>query len=88
MSWQSALASWFLRRKFRPETAKPGINVARARAFTSKRVWSPKVPPGWLLSECYAPGDTPLRGEWLSPSTSAGRTILYFHGGGYYFCTP
>lgn len=88
MSWQSALASWFLRRKFRPETAKPGINVARARAFTSKRVWSPKVPPGWLHQECYGPEDSPLRGEWLTPPAHTSPTILYLHGGGYYFCSP
>lgn len=88
MSWQSALASWFLRRKFRPETAKPGINVERARAFTAKRVWSPKVPPGWRHSEHLAPEDAPLRGEWLSRPSRPGATILYLHGGGYYFCSP
>jgi monoterpene epsilon-lactone hydrolase len=88
MSWQSALASWVLRRKFRPETAKPGINVERARAATSKRIWSPKVSPGWVFSEHYALGDAPLRGEWLAPVAPAGSTILYLHGGGYYFCSP
>jgi monoterpene epsilon-lactone hydrolase len=88
MSWQSALACWVLRRRMRPETAKPGINVARARALTSKRAWSPKVPPGWHLVERYGSNDAPLRGEWLSPETPSGTTILYLHGGGYYFCSP
>ena len=88
MSWQSALACWVLRRRTRPETGKPGIDVARARALTSKRVWSPKVPPGWRLEERYAHGDAPLRGEWLLPDKPSATTILYLHGGGYYFCSP
>lgn len=65
MSWQSALACWFLRRRFRPETLKPGIDVERARALTAKRVWSPPVPRGWRLRETYDAHDAPLRGEWL-----------------------
>jgi epsilon-lactone hydrolase len=87
MSWQGALACWILRRQFRPETAKPGIDVERARAYTSKRAWSPKVPPGWRLSERYQPSHAPLRGEWLEGSGPQ-HTILYLHGGGYYFCSP
>lgn len=88
MSWQSALMCWVLRHRMRPETAKPGINVARARALTSKRAWSPKVPAGWHLVEQYGQNDAPLRGEWLSPEKPSGITILYLHGGGYYFCSP
>ncbi|WP_144144303.1 alpha/beta hydrolase [Paraburkholderia sp. BCC1884] len=95
MSWQSALACWYLRRQFRPETVKPGINVERARALTAKRTWSPRVPGGWHLREAYAASDAPLRGEWIeradgaaSPAGAAVPTILYCHGGGYYFCSP
>ena len=87
MSWQSAFACWYLRRRIRPQTATPSIDVARARAFTSKRVWSPKVPRGWQLEERYGADDAPLRGEWLSPDTPSEMTILYLHGGGYYFCS-
>ncbi|WP_118180882.1 alpha/beta hydrolase [Paraburkholderia phosphatilytica] len=101
MSWQAALACWFLRRQFRPETARPRISVERARAMTSKRAYTPRVPSGWRLHECYGVRDYPLRGEWLQPpSASTGHperpkqqqhatpTILYLHGGGYYFCSP
>jgi acetyl esterase/lipase len=88
MSWQSALMCWVLRNKMRPATATPGIDAARARAMTSKRVWSPKVPRGWHLDERYGVSDAPLRGEWLSPETPSDITILYLHGGGYYFCSP
>jgi monoterpene epsilon-lactone hydrolase len=93
MSWQSALACWYLRRQFRPQTLKPGVNVEKARALTSRRAWSPRVPGGWRLRELYGPDDRPLRGEWIERadgvSTSGnGPTVLYCHGGGYYFCSP
>ncbi|MFP3246505.1 MAG: alpha/beta hydrolase, partial [Paraburkholderia sp.] len=104
MSWQSALACWYLRRQFRPATQRTEINVERARALTAKRAWSPKVPAGWRLREQYGAGET-LRGEWFEPlGAKGGRsgngggsaeadstvtpTILYLHGGGYYFCSP
>ncbi|MGF6726939.1 monoterpene epsilon-lactone hydrolase [Paraburkholderia sp. GAS41] len=97
MSWQSALACWYLRRQFRPATQKTEINVEAARALTAKRVWSPKVPSGWRLREQYDASET-LRGEWLEPTEpgmlagadadASAPTILYLHGGGYYFCSP
>ncbi|QSN61582.1 alpha/beta hydrolase [Caballeronia sp. M1242] len=80
MSWQSAFACWVLRRRMRPETAKPVLDVERARAYTSRRLWSPPVPKGWQL-------EVGANGEWLRSSASR-RTILYLHGGGYYFCSP
>lgn len=93
MSWQSAVVCWFLKRQFRPETRKPYVNVERARAHAAARVWSPKVPAVWQLVERYADGDAPLRGEWLARHADAApgtpiRTMLYCHGGGYYFCSP
>ncbi|WP_206997580.1 alpha/beta hydrolase [Trinickia mobilis] len=93
MSWQSAIACWFLRRQFRPETLKPDISVERTREHADRRLWSPKVPRGWRLVERYRPGDAPLRGEWLeppagAPDTARTRTVFYIHGGGYYFCSP
>ncbi|WP_250532954.1 alpha/beta hydrolase [Caballeronia sp. AZ10_KS36] len=80
MSWQSAFACWVLRRRMRPETAKPVLDVERARAYTSRRLWSPPVPKGWQL-------EVGADGEWLRSAASR-RTILYLHGGGYYFCSP
>jgi monoterpene epsilon-lactone hydrolase len=51
------------------------------------------VPRGWVLREQYGAEDAPLRGEWLEPLAAPkrpapARTILYLHGGGYYFCSP
>ncbi len=89
MSWQSALACWIVRRRLRPETAKPVIDVAHARAYAARRVWTPKVPAGWHLTERTGANDFPLRGEWLTADAEPQQTtILYFHGGGYYFCSP
>lgn len=93
MSWQSALACWYLRKQFRPQTLKPGIDVEKARALTAKRVWSPRVPAGWRLRESYGPDEWPLQGEWIERADGVsafgnGPTVLYCHGGGYYFCSP
>ncbi|MDN7673189.1 alpha/beta hydrolase [Burkholderia oklahomensis] len=95
MSWQSKVACWLLRRQFRPETLRPVIDPARARRLANLRMRVPRRPPtGWRLRERYGPGDAPLRGEWLERADAApGRTpqsrmLLYFHGGGYYFCSP
>ncbi|QBQ95894.1 alpha/beta hydrolase [Paraburkholderia pallida] len=93
MSLQGRLICWFLRRRFLPATREP-IDVARVRAQTAKRVWLPPVPKGWQLREQYrvagAPdaANAPLSGEWIVREGGAPRTILYLHGGGYYFCSP
>ncbi|MDR5810759.1 alpha/beta hydrolase [Caballeronia sp. LZ019] len=80
MSWQSALACWAVRRRMRPETAKPMLDVDRARAYTSRRIWSPGVPKSHHL-------EIRSDGEWLRTAEPRS-TILYLHGGGYYFCSP
>jgi epsilon-lactone hydrolase len=87
MSLQSRLICWFLRRRFLPATREP-IDVVRVREHAARRVWLPQVPKGWQLREQYRAIDAPLRGEWLVREGGAPRTILYLHGGGYYFCSP
>ncbi|MDR5778378.1 alpha/beta hydrolase [Caballeronia sp. LZ065] len=82
MSWQRALACWALRTRIRPHTARPEFDVEQARSYASRRVWTPRVPKGWRLM-VHASGD-----EWLTNETRPRRTILYLHGGGYYFCSP
>lgn len=94
MSWQGAAIRWSLRRTFRPATEGP-LDVAQVRARASKRLWTPRVPAGWHLREQYGADAGPLRGEWLRRARAAharseppARTVLYLHGGGYYFCSP
>ena len=93
MSWQSTVACWLLERTFRPETEKPHASVERARARTAARIWSPRVPAGWRFTASSVPSCQPLIGEWLEPIAETERaaplrTLLYLHGGGYYFCSP
>jgi acetyl esterase/lipase len=88
MSWQSALACWAVRVRVRPHTAKPELDVELARKYASRRIWSPRVPKGWRLDIRDRRIDAPLRGEWLTPPVRADATVLYLHGGGYYFCSP
>ncbi|KND56913.1 6-hexanolactone hydrolase [Candidatus Paraburkholderia schumanniana] len=88
MSWQSALACWAVRKHVRPHTAKPEVDVELARRYASRRIWSPRVPKGGRLDIRDGNADAPLRGEWLTPTARPNATILYVHGGGYYFCSP
>ncbi|BAN22032.1 putative lipase/esterase [Caballeronia insecticola] len=71
----------------RPHSAKPALDVEFARRYTSRRVWTPRVPKGWRLDVRDAAADLPLRGEWLTPPTRPRANMLYLHGGGYYFCS-
>ncbi|SAK46942.1 alpha/beta hydrolase domain-containing protein [Caballeronia temeraria] len=66
----------------RPHSTHAALDVALARSYASRRIWSPAVPKGWRLDIREA-GD-----EWLVPPTPSRATILYLHGGGYYFCSP
>ncbi|WP_246795972.1 alpha/beta hydrolase fold domain-containing protein [Burkholderia perseverans] len=100
MSWQSTFACWLLRRQIRPKTLSPVIDVAGTRVLAARRRVLPTRPPaGWRLREQGGAGDIDghggagtdgaPRGEWLEPADGrAVPTLLYFHGGGYYFCSP
>lgn len=100
MSWQSTFACWLLRRQIRPKTLSPVIDVAGTRVLAARRRVLPTRPPvGWRLREQGGAGDIDghvgtrtddaPRGEWLEPADGrAAPTLLYFHGGGYYFCSP
>ncbi len=91
MSWQSKVICWLLRRLFRPETLRPVFDASHARKLAARRMWVPRrAPSGWRLRECYRLQDAPLRGEWIerAETSRAEPMLLYFHGGGYYFCSP
>ncbi|KAF1029978.1 MAG: Monoterpene epsilon-lactone hydrolase [Burkholderia plantarii] len=90
MSWQAEVACWLLRKQVRPKTLEPVIDPHNARVQAERRrLLPPRAPAGWQLRECYEADAAPLRGEWLEPAHGeAAATLLYFHGGGYYFCSP
>ncbi|GJH07422.1 alpha/beta hydrolase [Caballeronia novacaledonica] len=74
--------------RMRPHSAKPELDVELARSYASRRIWSPRVPKGWRLDIRETSDEDAPRGEWLTPPTNPRATILYLHGGGYYFCSP
>ena len=63
-------------------------NVAEARRLAARLATDPRLPPGWRIRAVTAP----LAGEWIERVADAAaqptRTLLYLHGGGYYFCSP
>ncbi len=86
MSWQNFVVSTFLKYRMKP-LSKRGLDVAKARAATAKPAVPARVPPGWRLRPSLA---APLKGEWIEPDGGSmpARTLLYLHGGGYFFCSP
>lgn len=86
MSIQAFLTRWYLRSQFKPQ---PGtrIQVAEARQGMARMSrWQMPLPQGihWKpLPADAAAGLCPA--EWLSVDAPQ-RTVLYFHGGGYFSC--
>lgn len=86
MSIQAFLTRWYLRNQFKPQ---PGtrIQVAEARQGMARMSrWQMPLPQGihWKsLPADAAAGLCPA--EWLSVDAPQ-RTVLYFHGGGYFSC--
>jgi monoterpene epsilon-lactone hydrolase len=86
MSWQNWVMSTVLKYRMKP-LSKRGVDLAKVRAATAKPAAPMRVPAGWRIR----PAPTgPLKGEWIEREAGAdlGRTLLYFHGGGYFFCSP
>jgi monoterpene epsilon-lactone hydrolase len=87
MSWQNFVLSLILRlRVKRRATDEP--DVAKTRALARDTATKIRIPAGWRIR----PVTTPLPGEWIErdggDDPGPGRTLLYLHGGGYFFCTP
>lgn len=87
MSWQNFVLTLMLRWRVKRRSGGPP-DVAEARRHVAKMATSPRVPAGWRLREATAP----MAGDWIEPAAGAAaetaRTLLYLHGGGYYFCSP
>ncbi|MGI4815767.1 MAG: alpha/beta hydrolase [Janthinobacterium lividum] len=99
MSWQNTTLMLLLRTRVKPaSTQAPDVAQVRARtagtgANAALRAWLPKLPRGFKRRPVPGPGGA--RGsrsfsEWIEPTDAAAapKTILYLHGGGYFFCSP
>lgn len=86
MSIQAVITNFFLRWKFKRGGRGP-LNVGKARHLVSKMAKSYPPPPA-SITHTPVPAQ-PAAGlcpaEWLSVAKPQ-RTVLYFHGGGYFFC--
>lgn len=86
MSIQATLTGWLLRLTFKRET-RGTINVDRARAMVTKMAKrNPPVPKEVQHTPVAAqPHKGLCPAEWLQ-TEGAETTVVYFHGGGYFFC--
>jgi monoterpene epsilon-lactone hydrolase len=89
MSLRNLALTWYLRNRVKPLSLVQ--DVEKIRATARRLALKPRVPKGWRVRELLLP---PMHGEWIEPNTkrdsdpTAGRTILYLHGGGYFFNSP
>ena len=87
MSWQNFVLSLMLRHRLKRRAVGPPDPEA-ARRLAAAMTREPRVPPGWRVRDTA----TPLQGEWIeragNETVPDARTLLYLHGGGYYFCSP
>ena len=88
MSWQNFALSMLLKYRMKP-MSKGGLDVRKVREAAGKPLVKAKVPPGCKIR---VTSEKPLYGEWIERETrydpKTARTILYLHGGGYFFCSP
>jgi acetyl esterase/lipase len=86
MSIQAFLTRWYLRSQFKPQ---PGthVSVDEARQGMARMSrWQVPLPKGVHLKSLPADAAAFLcPAEWLSVQAPQ-RTVLYFHGGGYFSC--
>lgn len=86
-SLQARLLSLLIRRFVRRQSwGDDAAAVARRarRVFGAPQFWQNFAARN-LRVTAIENGD--VRGKWIEPQTAAGKTILYFHGGGYVSCS-
>ena len=80
-SLRSKIITWNLKRTVK---SQPLHELEPELLRTEFKSFAPKKPPRDVTQAIVEEGA--IRGEWHKPKISEnGRTILYFHGGGYYF---
>jgi monoterpene epsilon-lactone hydrolase len=87
MSFQSVIANFIIRRQVKG-SPNAEFSVAKARHLADKMAAKyPPPPPEVKHTPLAAQADKGLcPAEWLSVANPQ-RTVLYFHGGGYFFCS-
>jgi monoterpene epsilon-lactone hydrolase len=81
---QSLLVSSALRR-FVKDKNRGELDVAYVRTWVNRLLSLPWPNPKVTISPFEQDG---MRGEWLRAPEPGPRTVLYLHGGGYFFCSP
>ncbi len=86
MSIQSVIANMVLRHQFKRNGRGP-LNVQKARYMVNKMAKRYPPPPKDITHTPVAAqsANALCSAEWLSVANPK-RTVLYFHGGGYFFC--
>lgn len=86
MSIQSIIANMVLRHQFKRNGRGP-LNVQKARYMVNKMAKKYPPPPKDITHTPVAAqsANALCSAEWLSVANPK-RTVLYFHGGGYFFC--
>jgi acetyl esterase/lipase len=91
VSWQAGICNGLLRGTMRPISAvllrtTAGLRLACRLGALGERM--PSSRPGHVSIEPFEGGS--LHGEWVRGATEPddSRIVLYFHGGGYFFCSP
>lgn len=84
LSFATRVTNFMLRWKVKPKRGE-AFDVEKARAkLESLKIKAPPLPAGIECSPVDPVASAPA-GEWLRPESHA-RTVIYFHGGGYFSC--
>lgn len=88
MSFQSVVAGWFMRWRIKNGTQPMQLDYQEARHRVNRlTAMGPGVPSDITHTPIPAdPGKGLCPAEWLSVKNPQ-RTVVYFHGGGYFFCS-
>jgi monoterpene epsilon-lactone hydrolase len=82
-SWQAYVAAWFFSRGLKRRRRRPR-DLEEDRESLKPRIHY-DVPANVSIKTDTLGG---VPGEWVETANRNGTTLLYFHGGGYYGCSP
>jgi acetyl esterase/lipase len=87
-SWQARTVTWTLKRLTKTRTADEKIENTRRLIRWVERI--PRRRTGIALRPAVVTGGVvPVAAEWVEPiGVNPRRTLVYLHGGAYFFCSP